>query len=207
MLERQTYSRCFDAARGEMANTPEKHSFSMHASIMGVLTGSIPADQAQAVMGRVLHDSTLSQCTFYYRFYLTRALVKAGMADLYYSSLTPWRDMLARGLTTFAESPDPTRSDCHAWSASPIYDLLATVCGVVPGSPGFATVDIRPALGELKEVRGTMPHPNGEIKVHLLRKGAEGVTGEVVMPPSTNGRFFWKGREIDLHPGVQEIAM
>jgi alpha-L-rhamnosidase len=206
-LERQTYARCFDVGRGEMANTPEKKTFSMHAGIMGVLTGSIPADQAQAVMGQVLHDSTLSQCTFYYRFYLTRALVKAGMGERYYSSLTPWRDMLARGLTTFAENPDPTRSDCHAWSASPIYDLLATVCGITPASPGFATVNVRPALGELKEVRGVMPHPKGMIKVFLMRKGEDGVTGVVELPAGVSGVFYWKGRETGLHPGVQQIAL
>jgi hypothetical protein len=207
MLGQQTYARCFDAARGEMANTPEKTSFSMHASIMGVLTGSIPADQAQAVMGHVLNDSTLSQCTFYYRFYLTRALVKAGMGESYYSSLSPWRDMLARGLTTFAENPDPTRSDCHAWSASPIYDLLATVCGITPASPGFATVNIKPALGALKEVRGVMPHPKGMIKVYLMRRGEEGMTGVVELPAGVSGMFFWKGRELALHAGVQQIQL
>jgi hypothetical protein len=207
MLERQTYARCFDAAKGEMANTPEKGTFSMHASIMGVLTGSIPADQAQAVMGRVLHDPTLSQCTFYYRFYLTRALVKAGMGELYYSSLTPWRDMLARGLTTFAENPDPSRSDCHAWSASPIYDLLATVCGITPASPGFATVNVRPAFGELKEVRAVMPHPKGLVKVYLRRKDAAGVIGVVELPPGVSGVFDWKGQQIELHPGLQRIEL
>lgn len=87
------------------------------------------------------------------------ALNKAGLANLYYASLKPWRDMVANGLTTFAENPDPTRSDCHAWSASPVYDFLSTICGIIPGSPGFETATIRPALGGLKEVHGSMPHP------------------------------------------------
>ena len=204
-LDRETYRACFDAARGEMANTPIKNSFSQHASIMGVLTGSIPAAQAVSVMNHVLHDTTLSQCTFYYRFYLTRALKKAGMADLYYASLKPWREMIANGLTTFAENPDPTRSDCHAWSASPVYDLLSTICGINPGSPGFATVDIRPAFGELKEVRASMPHPLGTIRVELTRAGG-GVAGEVELPAGVSGRFYWKGREMVLHGGLNEIG-
>ena len=102
---------------------------------MGVLAGSIPASQAPAVMQKVLSDASLSQATFYYRFYLNLALQKAGMGDLYYSQLQPWRQMIANGLTTFAENPDPTRSDCHAWSSSPNYDFLATICGVKPGAP------------------------------------------------------------------------
>ncbi|MEZ4828681.1 MAG: hypothetical protein R3C61_20710 [Bacteroidia bacterium] len=78
-------------------------------------------------MQRILEDKSLIQATFYFKFYLFRALVKTGMADQYLPQIQPWRDMLDLGLTTFAEKPDPTRSDCHAWSASPNYDLLATV--------------------------------------------------------------------------------
>jgi hypothetical protein len=204
-LIRETYRHCFDVGRGEMANTPFKKTFSQHASIMGVLTGSIPAAQAKQVMERVLNDTTLSQCTFYYRFYLTRALKKAGMADLYYASLKPWRDMVANGLTTFAENPDPTRSDCHAWSASPIYDFLATLCGINPASPGFATVSIRPALGALREVRGAMPHPKGMIRVHFVRTGSGGVSGEIELPPGVSGKFYWAGREVALVGGVNTL--
>ena len=35
--------------------------------------------------------------------------------------------MLQLGLTTWAEKPEPTRSDSHAWSAHPNYGLLATI--------------------------------------------------------------------------------
>jgi hypothetical protein len=207
ILAGQTYTLCYDPVKGEMANTPGRSTYSQHASIMGVLTGSIPAEEAPAVMNRVLHDSTLSQATFYYRFYLTRALVKAGMGDLYYSSLTPWRDMVANGLTTFAENPDPTRSDCHAWSASPIYDFLATLCGITPAAPGFRAVSIRPALGALKEVHGSMPHPSGVISVDLVRKGKDGVSGAIELPPGVSGIFYWNGRSMALHPGKQAVEM
>jgi hypothetical protein len=207
VLTSKTYTLCYDPVKGEMANTPGRSTYSQHASIMAVLTGSIPADQAPAVMSRVLHDTTLSQATFYYRFYLTRALVKAGKGDLYYSSLTPWRDMVANGLTTFAENPDPTRSDCHAWSASPIYDFLATLCGITPAAPGFSVVSIRPALGALTEVHGSMPHPNGVISVDLVRHGATGIRGEIELPPGTEGRFYWNGQEKALHPGKQAVEM
>ncbi len=206
-LASETYRWCFDPVKGLMANSPEKSSFSQHANIMGVLAGSIPIDRAKAVMSRVLSDTSLSQCTFYYRFYLTRALNAAGMADLYYASLQPWRGMVANGLTTFAENPDPTRSDCHAWSASPVYDFLATICGITPAAPGFHTVSIRPAMGELKEIHGSMPHPMGVIRVSLMRKGANGVSGEIELPPSTEGSFYWKDRKISLHPGKQKINL
>src|SRR5690606_28836434 len=69
-LNEATYRLCFDPARQELANTPERHAFSQHAGIMAVLAGAIPAQQEKAVLQRVLEDTTLSQATFYYRFYL-----------------------------------------------------------------------------------------------------------------------------------------
>lgn len=206
-LSKATYAQCFDTKKGEMGNTPLKRAFSQHASIMAVLTGAVPAENRQAVMKKVLYDSSLSQATFYYRFYLNRALKKAGMADLYYSQLTPWRGMIANGLTTFAENPDPARSDCHAWSSSPNYDFLATICGIVPSAPGFSAVRIEPALGELTDAKGSMPHPDGDITVSLKRKGKDGITAEISLPGKLSGEFIWKGKTVKLVGGVQKITL
>jgi len=206
-LNEATYRLCFDPARQEMANTPARNTFSQHAGIMAVLAGAIPARQEKAVMHRVLDDTTLSQATFYYRFYLNQALKKAGMAHLYYGQLQPWRDMLQMGLTTFAENPEPTRSDCHAWSASPDYDFLATICGIMPDKPGFTAVKIQPALGGLQEVSGTMPHPLGDITVTLKRTGSSGIAAEVTLPASLTGRFIWHNSTVPLKGGKQNFLI
>jgi len=134
-------------------------------------------------------------------------LKKAGMADIYYSQLKPWRGMIDNGLTTFAENPDPTRSDCHAWSSSPNYDFLATICGIVPSRPGFSAVRIEPALGELKQVTGAMPHPDGDISVALTRKGANGIEAQISLPAHLTGEFIWKGNVVKLVGGKQKINL
>jgi len=206
-LAKNTYLHCFDAGKMEMANTPQKNTFSQHAGIMGILAGAVPAEKQKQVLEKILNDSSLSQATFYYRFYLTRAMIKAGMGNLYYSQLTPWRDMLKTGLTTFAEQPDPTRSDCHAWSASPNYDFLATICGILPDAPGFKKVLIRPEPGELKEVKGTMPIPSGMVEVSLQRNGKNGLSGEIILPQNISGRLVWQGKEIKLTGGSQQIRL
>lgn len=202
-----TYKQCFDASRNVVANTPDKKSFSQHAGIMAILTGAVPPASVKKVMNTILYDTTLSQATFYYRFYLNRALKQAGMADIYYSQLKPWHDMLKIGLTTFAENPEPTRSDCHAWSSSPNYDFLATICGIMPDAPGFKKILIRPALGELQEVSASMPHPNGVIKVMLYRRGSSGIEGTVELPAGLNGRFEWNNKEIILRAGSQKVKL
>ena len=206
-LRKGVYANCFDVTKGVMANTPEKKSFSQHANIMGVLAGAIPAKQAPEVMQKVLTDASLSQATFYYRFYLNLALQKAGMGDLYYSQLKPWRDMIANGLTTFAENPDPTRSDCHAWSSSPNYDFLATICGVKPAAPGFTKVVIEPHLGALTEVSGEIPHPSGWLRVSFTRKSGGGIRGIITLPEGVSGQMIWGNKRIDLRAGNQAIEL
>ena len=206
-LATHVYASCFDPAKGLMANTPEKKSFSQHASIFAVLASSIPAADQAAVMEKVLKDTSISQATFYFRFYLNQALKKAGLGDLYYAQLKPWRDMLSNGLTTFAENPDPTRSDCHAWSASPVYDFLATLCGIVPDAPGFSRIRIAPNPGSLTHLRGKMPHPAGWIVVDLQRKGATGMHAEITLPKNSSGIFVWHQKEIPLREGMQTIEL
>jgi len=207
LLNQSTFTTCFNMDKGLLADTPEQLSYSQHAGIWGVLSGAIPQNEIPGMMKKLLEDKTIGQVTFFYRFYLTQALKKAGMADLYYSELTPWRDMLKLGLTTFAEKPEPTRSDCHAWSASPNYDFLATICGIEPGAPGFSKVLIKPALGELTNAEGSMPVPAGLIKVKFKREGLDGLTGEITLPEGLTGTFLWKNKQIKLHSGKQTVTV
>ncbi len=84
----------------------------------------------------------------YFRYYLDRAMAENGLGDLYLRRLGTWEFMLNEGLTTFAEQDNPySRSDCHAWAASPNAEFLRTVLGVDSAAPGFAKVRVRPNLG------------------------------------------------------------
>lgn len=206
-LNSNTYRLCFDKERSEMADTPEMKSYSQHAGIMAILAGAIPESEKKDAMLKILNDSSLSPVTFYYRFYLTQALKSSHMADLYYSQLKPWRDMLDIGLTTFAEKPEPARSDCHAWSASPLYDYFATICGITSDAPGFSSVLIAPSLGELTQVNATIPHPLGEIAVTLLRKGKNGIAADISLPDQVKGTFIWNNQKVTLVGGKQKIEL
>ena len=206
-LKKSTYKLCWDDKRGLLADTPNKTIFSQHANILAVLVDLVDPNEQQALMEKIISEKDLTQCTFYYRYYLVRALKKVGLGDRYVEMLQPWRDMLKIGLTTFAENPEPTRSDCHAWSASPNYDLLATVCGIEPAEPGFKSVRIEPHLGSLTWVEGKMPHPLGQITVHLERDGKTGIKGSITLPPGLTGKFFWNGKSADLKSGPQTITL
>lgn len=197
----------FDERKGLLADTPEMDNFSQHTNIMAVLTNTFPEAEQQEIIQKVVADTSLTQCNIYYRFYLTRALQKVGMGDAFIHNLGMWEDMLSQGLTTFAEHEKNTRSDCHAWSASPNYEFLATVCGILPAEPHFESVTIAPNLGDLTFVEGTVSHPKGGITV-TLKKGSNGnISGSITLPEGVQGRFEWKGESIFLKSGTQEIGL
>ena len=176
-------------------------------SAFSVVAKVATGERAKAMVARVLEDRSLTQCTLYFRFYVIRAMAEVGLGDRYVAELQPWRDMLALGLTTFAEKPEPTRSDCHAWSACPNYDLLALVCGITPDAPGFRRVRIAPALGPLAWVDAKMPHPNGEITLQLRQMTGGGIEARVALPAGVSGVFSWGGTERALAAGTQTVAI
>jgi hypothetical protein len=197
---------CWDSNRLLMADTPAKKDFSQHANIIAVLTDAIPAADQQSVMKTVLSNSSLTQCSYYFRYYLFRAMKKAGMGDEYLKQLGPWREMLALGLTTWAEKPEPTRSDCHAWSAHPNFDLLATVAGIESAASGFREVAITPHLGPRNHVSATMPHPQDTITVKYERKAGSFIA-DITLPNNLSGWFYWGEKKVKLHGGHQRLKL
>lgn len=202
----KTYSLCWDQDKKIISDTYAKKEFSQHANILAVLTDAIPAAQQQDMIKRIMTDTSLTHTTYYFGFYLFEALKKVKMGDEFLPMLKPWQDMLDRGLTTFAEQNDPTRSDCHAWSASPNYEFLSLVCGVRPASPGFKKILVEPALGALTEVNAKIPHPGGFVSVQLNRSGSS-INGEIELPTGTSGTLVWKGKQLPLKPGKQTVRL
>ena len=108
--------------------------------------------------------------------------------------------MLAMGLTTTPEQPEPTRSDSHAWAAHPNYGLLATVLGVRPAAPGFRRVRVAPHLGTLRHAEGTGPHPDGTIDVRVGESVALPL-GRYTVLAAAPGRV--RGAQDDIVPPFQ----
>jgi alpha-L-rhamnosidase len=211
-LCKAVYATCYDTNRGLLADTPTKKTFSQHANILAVLTDAVPTDQQAALLQRAISEgdklpATITPATFYFKFYLFEALKKTGLGDQFGAQLAPWRGMLALGLTTFAEQPEPTRSDCHAWSASPVYEMLSLVCGISPAEPGFRSVNIEPSLGTLPTVSGRMPHPNGMISVQFAQTPAGALTGTIDLPKDLSGTLRWHGKTLALKPGKQAVQL
>ncbi len=198
---------CWDEQKKMLADTPEKRSFSQHANIFAILTNTFDKAKQQELMLRILNDSTIAQSTYYFDFYKVEAMKNAGLGNLYVETLKPLKAMNDNGLTTLVEKPEPTRSDCHAWSASPVFYYFSLICGIEPLAPGFKTVRIAPQMGELKWIEGTMPHRFGEIKVNLKQSKNKKISGDVTLPIGLSGTFVWEGEELNLKSGSNKIKV
>jgi alpha-L-rhamnosidase len=205
------YEKCWDAGRKLLADSPDHTAFSQQSNTLAVLYDVIPHEEQPNVLRQVMDIAPgtapggILSGSYYFRFYLARALEHAGMADEYLATLKPWRDLLPLHFSTWPETPGKTRSDSHAWSAHPIYDLLTLVAGIEPASPGFTTVRIAPHLGDLRDLSADFPHPKGMIKVQFERN-SDALTGTVTLPPGVQGVFLWRGKEQPLQGGVNQIG-
>jgi alpha-L-rhamnosidase len=208
---------CWNDSYGLLTDTPAQKHYSQHANILGVWLDVIPAEKQKDVLTKILSTSDpgftasgpvpeMTKATYYFRFYLARAIDHAGMGDRYLDLLKPWRDMVALGLTTWAEQPEPTRSDSHAWSAHPNFDFLTILAGVRPKTPGFSSVTIEHHLGRLRNVISTVPTPRGTLEASF-KSNTTGVDAEIALPPNVTGDLVWKGKTIALHTGHQHVQL
>jgi hypothetical protein len=217
-LRNKIYSLFWSPREQLIADTTDHKHFSQHANALAVWLDVIPKEQQAEVITRVysatdasFHSghsvpADISPASSYFRFYLARALVHAGLGDRYLETLGPWHTMLKNGLTTWAEQPEPTRSDSHAWSAHPNVDLLTTVAGIVPSAPLFARVEMTPGLGSLHHLAVAYPSPRGEIKAEYsvtptLSKAS------IVLPAGVSGALHWKGGDFPLKTGNNDLEI
>ena len=112
----------------------------------------------------------------FHSYFLHAALRNSGKIDEIVNNLcTRWGEMLADGESTFRETwqLDSVTSKCHAWSATPTFDLSTDILGVTPIAAGFRRLRIAPHIGGLEWARGRYPTPHGEVLVHWQRREDE----------------------------------
>ncbi len=115
--------RCWDPEKGLYKEGPNTNEYAQHTQVYAVLAGLATDERARAVMEKALMDKSLVQCSFMQGFYLFRALERAGMYDRAGALWEPWQEFIDLHCTTFPETPFSPRSDCHAWSALPLWEF------------------------------------------------------------------------------------
>ena len=165
---------------GELAEAKSQHS-SMLAAL--TLDSESLAETGKRSFELVLPRTDLYESTVYFRHYWYETLAKRGLGATILNDLEPrWTSQMDDGLKTCIESPEPTRSDCHAWAAHPLYQFLTTTLGVRPTAFGGTKFDLNPNLGGLKEAQGSVFTNKGPIQLKLKRSNGSGLSLEWNVP-------------------------
>jgi len=149
-----------------------------HSQLWAVLSGCATGEEAKVLMRRCMTDPQLLQCSYSMSFYLFRAMEAAGIYDEITDKWKPWEDMMELHLTTWMEDAVSQRSDCHGWSAIPMYDLIAVVLGLRPAKPGYQEITVCPHGLELGSMEATAATCRGP--VHIRRTVTEQKDGHHV---------------------------
>jgi len=185
----------WDDRRGLYADDLAKKNFSEHAQCFAILAG----DRRTKLDG-----PDLAQTTIYFSHYLFEASRVLGQIERVFNRMPLWFDLPRQGFRTTVESPEPSRSDCHAWGAHPIFHAFATILGIRPASFGFKSVRITPQLGPLPTARGTLPHPGGDLRVDFAINNGQ-LTGNVELPAGLTGELIHAGQTRPLQSGRQQV--
>jgi hypothetical protein len=77
-----------------------------------------------------------------------------------------WIPMIEKGESgTIWETWSQDGSECHAWAATPAYDLSTEWLGVRPLQAGFQSIEVSPTFFGLNNVQGIFPTCRGDVKV------------------------------------------
>jgi alpha-L-rhamnosidase len=206
LLKKTIRAKYWDGNKKLFADREEKDEFSQHSNSLAILTGIVSAQEATEIANQLLSDTKLAPTSIYFKYYLHQALIKAGKGNDYLKWLDKWRENIQQGLTTWAETSDvdKTRSDCHAWGASPNIEFYRTILGIDSDGLAFSKVKIEPHLGEMTDINGAIPHPKGSLSASYKLENGK---WKIQIETPVAGNLIWKGKKIALKEGVNSFSM
>lgn len=150
---------------------------SLHTNMFALAFGLVPEGKEKGVTDFI--RSRGMACSVYGSQFLMDALYEAHAEDHALQMLTKtddrsWYNMIRVGSTISLEAWDnkyKTNQDWnHAWGAAPANILPRRLMGVMPLTPGFGTVCVKPQVGSLEWAEATVPSVRGSICVAVENK-------------------------------------
>lgn len=185
----------YNSEKKLFADDFEQQCFSEPMQCMAMLSGCFPNDMLSGLFEK---KNDLLPSNFYFSYYYFEACREAERVDRFFERLTSWNKIQEWGLSTTPESDSPYgRSDCHAWSASPLFHFYATIAGIRPDEPEFRHATIKPNLEPLKHVNGSMPHPSGGSFTFELSKDK----WNIALPKNVGATLILPEKTVELTPG------
>ena len=169
ILER-VQALCWDERRGLYREGPEFEQYSQHAQAWAVLDGMAEGERARAILCHAMNDPDVLRVSFSTSYEWFRALEKAGLYGLTESDMARWAALPVQGNTTCPETPENSRSECHAWSALPIYEFIRSMAGIRFEN---GQIIVKPDLSYLPDLRGRFMTPMGPVDFDYRRENGK----------------------------------
>ena len=149
----------------------EKRYYRKHANILAAYFGIMDQPACQAILDKVMTDSSLGELQPYFAHFLLDAVYRNGLRDKYtLQILEDWKIPVKDcpyGLAEGFVKPEPTYSfdHSHAWGGTPAYALPLALTGVEITEPGWRKIRLSPSLLGLADAAVEIPTPYGMITV------------------------------------------
>ena len=189
---RRLKALCFDKEKGMMREGPSCPQFTRHAQAWAVINGLLDEEESRRALQAA---ATCPPCSFAASYEWFRALEMTGMEDQMRRDLDAWIGLLSRGSTTCPEEPHHPRSECHAWSALPLYEFMRTWAGIRPEKGGIM---IQPRMFDLTDLHGAAITPLGEVQYHY-QTSPDAQHYDITLPEKTEGHLILpSGKQISF---------
>jgi hypothetical protein len=112
-----------------------------------------------------------AKATYAFAYFYFRALEICGLYEYTEEMMNSYRGLLKLNCTTVPETPEYSRSDCHAWGALAIYEFSATVLGVRTDNVQEKSIAIKPYIKGRDKASGTVSTIAGDVYVSWKKNG------------------------------------
>ena len=199
----QVQEKCWDEKREMYREGPDFEQYTCHAQAWAVLNHLPEKEMGKKILKHAAEEEDVLKCTFSTAYEWFRACEKAEVYEYTKADLAQWIRLPEEGCTCCPETPVDARSDCHAWSALPMYELLSGIAGIKAAEPGWKSVQIRPHIGDLSDFTGEMVTPKGsiifEVKTEKNGQKKEQLSYKIRLPEGMEGVFTdEQGKETQL---------
>lgn len=205
---------CWDEKREMYREGPEFEQYTCHAQAWAILNELPPQSRAEKMLRHAAMEADVLKCTFSTAYEWFRACAKTGVYELTIQDMNGWIELPGKGCTCCPETPVDSRSECHAWSALPMYEMISGMAGICAESAGWKQVRIAPQTETyrkigMKDLKGKVTTPNGMIEFTYVYEDQERKWNYVItLPKDIEGKLAGAdGVEYRMTEGVNRYVL
>lgn len=154
-------SYCYDNTLGIYKDGPNTNGYSQHTQIWAILSDTANRNIQKEILKKSFDLSAKASLSF--TFFLLRALEKTEMYNKSEEVFENLSKLIEQKCSTMPEIIDNPRSDCHGWSAFPIYEFTSMILGVKTAKNSVIT--IAPYIIGRKRAKGHVKTILGDVYV------------------------------------------